>query len=154
MWNPSRCSNGVRHFSGHETLCVFAAIYRATFLCTSRRRRHRGLPSACARRPLFHAFSGQLGSLTRRSWCRSISPKTCKRFPNRIKMTKKPITRARNRPVVTTPSWYEPDVWMNRQNEDILHRPLLYNTSYSWGSWRICETANMTVYDSIVSTRS
>ena len=80
VWKPSRCSNGVRDFPGDETLCVFAAIYRATFLCATRQRRHCGLPSACAWRPLFHAFSGQLVSFTRRSRSKSISPITCKRY--------------------------------------------------------------------------
>jgi hypothetical protein len=88
---PSRCSNGVRDISGHETSYVFAAIYRATFWCTSRRRHHRGLLSACAWRPPLHACSGQLVSLTRRSWSESISPITCKIF--QIVDEKEPKTR-------------------------------------------------------------
>jgi hypothetical protein len=65
-------------------------------LCTSRRRRHRGLPSACAWRPHFHAISGQLVLSTRRSWSKSISPITCKSFPKRKKMTKKTKNADRN----------------------------------------------------------
>ena len=65
-------------------------------MCTSRRRRHRGLPSACAWRPHFHAISGQLVLSTRRSWSKSISPITCKSFPKRKKMTKKTKNADRN----------------------------------------------------------
>jgi hypothetical protein len=53
VWKPSRCSNDVRGFSGYETLCVFAAIYRATFFCTSRRRRHRGMFKRVCMAPSF-----------------------------------------------------------------------------------------------------
>jgi hypothetical protein len=71
-WKPSKCANGGNELPKHETSCVFAASHRATFLCTSRRRRHRGLPSTCAWRPQFHAISRQLVCLTRRSWSKSI----------------------------------------------------------------------------------
>jgi len=59
---------------------------RATFVCTARRRRHRGLASACALRPRFHANSGQHVLLNRRSWSKSI---TCKSFPERKKMSQR-----------------------------------------------------------------
>jgi hypothetical protein len=110
VWKLSRCSNGVRDFPRRETLCVFAAIYRATFVCTSRRRRHRGLSSACAWCPHFHAVSGRLVSLTRRSWSKSISPITCKTFSKRQNMTKKTKNADRNRPEMTTRSCFAPDV--------------------------------------------
>ena len=110
MWKLSRCSNGVRDFPRRGTLCVFAAIYRATFVFTSRRRRHRGLSSACAWCPHFHAISGHLVSLTGRSWSKSISPITCKTFSKRQKMTKKTKNADRNRPETTTPSCFAPDV--------------------------------------------
>jgi len=110
VWKPSRCSIGVRDFPRRETLCVFAAIYRATFFCTSRRRRHRGLSSACAWCPHFHAISGHLVSLTRRSWSILISPTTCKTFSKRRQMTKKTKNADRNRPEKTTPSCFAPDV--------------------------------------------
>jgi len=110
VWKPSRCWNGVRDFPRRETLCVFAAIYRATFFCTSRRRRHRGLSSACAWCPHFHAISGHLVSLTSRSWSKSISPTTCKTFSKRQRMTKKTKNADRNRPEKTTPSCFAPDV--------------------------------------------
>jgi hypothetical protein len=116
VWKPSRCSNGVRDFPRRETLCVFAAIYRATFFCTSRRRRHRGLSSACSRCPHFHAISGCLVSLTRRSWSKSISRITCETFSKRQKMTKKTKnadrTRTESGQAVCTQraASYEPDV--------------------------------------------
>jgi len=71
-WKPSKCAYGVRVRHCHQTSCVFAAIHHATFLCTFQRRRHRGLPSACAWRPLVHAILVKLVSLTRRYWSKSI----------------------------------------------------------------------------------
>jgi len=123
VWDPSRCSKRVRDFSGRETLCVFAAIYRATFFCSFRRRRHRGLSSACAWRPHFHTISGLLVSLTRRSWSKSMHPITCRTFSKRRKMTKKPKNADRNRPEMTTPSCFAPDVVPEGYDERILRTP-------------------------------
>ena len=62
--------------------------------------------SVCALRPRFHAISGQLVLLSRRSWSKLISPG----FQNAKQMSKKTKNTDRNRPEMTTPSCFEPDV--------------------------------------------
>ena len=97
-------------------------------LFTSRRRRHRGLSSACAWCPHFHAISGHLVSLTRRCWSKSISPMTCKTFSKRQKMTKETKNADRNRPEKTTPSCFAPDVALNMKELVYINRVRMQKT--------------------------
>ena len=72
--------------------------------------------SACAWRPDFHAISGHLVSLTRRSSSKSISPISCKTFSKQEELTKITENADRNRPEMTTPSCFAPDVFSCRDH--------------------------------------